>query len=293
MDLKKVVSSKVFDKFILFIIIINSVTLGIETYKGVSPQLSYILKFLDHIFLGVFVFETILKMAAFRLGFFRDPWRIFDFLVISVSLVPASSSFSIIRSLRVLRTLRMVSVVPSLKRVVNSLLLAIPGLGAVGAILLLTFYVGSVMATELFGEYFPEWFGSLGASAYTLFQVMTLESWSMGIVRPVMEQFPLSWLFFLPFILITTFTMLNLFIAVIVSAMQIEADSASKEETEQGQKDRDRVLSEILVLREKVDKFSMLMEQSMLIKDEGYTSGARGIEHSTTLNYTEQVSRND
>jgi voltage-gated sodium channel len=129
--------------------------------------------------------------------------------------------------------MRLVSVAPSMKAVVSALIKSLPGMGAIVALLTLVFYVSAVMATTLFGEAFPEWFGNLGRSFYTLFQIMTLESWSMGIVRPVMEKQPMAWLFFVPFILIATFTMLNLFIAVVVNAMQ------AHHEAEQGKSDRD------------------------------------------------------
>ena len=104
-------------------------------------------------------------------------------------------------------------------------------MGSIVVLMLLVFYVFSVMATGLFGEAFPEWFGSLGASSYSLFQIMTLESWSMGIVRPVMEAFPWAWAFFIPFIMSTTFTVLNLFIGIIVSAMQAEHEQDAARRT--------------------------------------------------------------
>ena len=108
---------------------------------------------------------------------------------------------------------------PQLRRIADAILQAVPGIGAIARLMGILFYVGAVMATTLFGERFPEWFGSLGNSLYTLFQVMTLESWSMGIVRPVMEVYPHAWLFFVPFILVSAFVMLNLFVAVIVDTM--------------------------------------------------------------------------
>jgi voltage-gated sodium channel len=110
--------------------------------------------------------------------------------------------------------------VPSMRRVVGALLAAIPGLGSIALVLAIIFYVFGVIGTNLFAETHPQWFGTLGRSLYTLFQVMTLESWSMGISRPVMEAHPYAWLFFVTFILVATFTMLNLFIAIIVNAMQ-------------------------------------------------------------------------
>jgi voltage-gated sodium channel len=111
--------------------------------------------------------------------------------------------------------------------VVTALLAAIPGLSSIMLVLMLVFYVFAVMATNLFAEPFPDWFGNIGRSMYTLFQVMTLEGWSMEIARPIMEKFPYAWLFFVPFIMIATFTMLNLFVAIIVSAMQSQAEQES------------------------------------------------------------------
>jgi voltage-gated sodium channel len=183
---------------------------------------------LDRAMLSVFVAEIALRLWVHRAAFFRDPWSVFDFLVVAIALVPASGPFAVLRALRVLRVLRLLTVVPSMRRVVGGLLAAIPGLSSIAAVLGLMFYVFAVIASKLFGATFPDWFGNLGLSLYTLFQVMTLESWSMGIVRPVMEVYPYAWAFFIPFILMATFTMLNLFIGVIVSAMQsfTETDKA-------------------------------------------------------------------
>lgn len=144
----------------------------------------------------------------------------FDLTVVAIALYPASGQFAILRALRVLRVFRILTIVPSMRRVVGGLLAAIPGIGSIAMLLSVVFYVFAVIATKLFGATHPQWFGTIGESLYSLFQIMTLESWSMGIVRPVMEQHPQAWLFFVPFILIATFTMLNLFIGVIVSSIQ-------------------------------------------------------------------------
>jgi voltage-gated sodium channel len=252
-DFRKVVEASAFEKFILAVIVVNAVTLGLETSPDLSPVSLGSLHLIDKVCLVIFSIELALKGFIYRSSFLKDPWRVFDLLVVGVALIPATGMFSVVRALRVLRTLRMVSVVPSLRRVISGLLNALPGLGSVGAIMLLIFYVGSVMATKLFGEGFPEWFGTLGESAYSLFQIMTLESWSMGVVRPVMEKFPFAWAFFLPFILIATFTMLNLFIAVIVNAMQAETDKAAMERAERSHDERELMLQEIRDLNHKVD----------------------------------------
>ena len=179
--------------------------------------------------LTVFVIEILGKLAYRNWRFFLNGWNVFDFAIVTIALIPASGPLAVLRSLRILRALRLLSVVPSMRRVVQALLSAIPGIGSVGLLILLIFYVGAVVSTKVFGAAFPEWFGSIGASMYTLFQVMTLESWSMGIVRPVMEVHPLSWIFFIPFILVTSFTVLNLFIGIIVDAMQSQHMAEQKD----------------------------------------------------------------
>jgi len=205
--------------FIMALIVVNAVILGLETEPAVMRRFGDILIALDQAILAVFVVEIALRIFAHRLSFFRDPWSLFDFAVVGIALVPASGPFAVLRALRVLRVLRILTMVPSMRRVVGALLSSIPGLGSIALVLLLIYYVFAVIATKLFGVNFPQWFGSIGESLFSLFQIMTLESWSMGIVRPVMELHPNAWIFFIVFILIATFTMLNLFIAIIVNAM--------------------------------------------------------------------------
>lgn len=214
-----------FQYTITALILINAVILGLETAPSIMQRWGGLLRLLDQLILTCFVVEIALRFVAHGWRLLRDPWGVFDTLVVAIALVPASGPLAVLRALRVLRVLRLVSIVPSMRVVVQSLLASLPGMGSIVALLGLIFYVAAVIATQLFGEQFPEWFGTLGASLYTLFQVMTLESWSMGIVRPVMETYPYAWLYFVPFILIATFMMLNLFIAVIVDAIQHQRDA--------------------------------------------------------------------
>lgn len=227
---------------LISLILVNALILGLETSQSLMQAWGPWLIAADKAILAIFVVEIALRLLAQRLAYFRDPWNVFDFSVVAISLVPASGPLAVLRALRVLRVLRLIKLVPSMKRVVGGLLSALPGLGSVAAIIGLIFYVSAVIATKLFGADFPQWFGSLGASAFTLFQVMTLESWAMGIVRPVMEVFPQAWIFFLIFILTSTFTMLNLFIAVIVNAIQ-------QEHQDDGLPKKD---SELALLREEI-----------------------------------------
>lgn len=227
---------------LIVLILINAVILGLETSPSLMADWGYWLSAADRAILAVFVVEIALRLFVHRLAYFRDPWNVFDFAVVAIALVPASGPLAVLRALRILRVLRLITLVPSMKRVVGGLLAALPGLGSVVAIISIIFYVAAVIATELFSTRFPELFGDLGKSAFTLFQVMTLEGWAMEVVRPVMTIYPSSWIFFLAFILASTFTLLNLFIAVIVNAIHQE-----------GAGDRaDPTATEIVRLREEI-----------------------------------------
>lgn len=207
-------------RWIVALIIINAAILGLETSPAIMARWGTLLVTLDRICLAVFVTEIAIKMAAWQRYFWRSGWNVFDLLVVMIAVVPGAGPWAVLRSLRVLRVLRLLTVIPSLRKVVAAFLHSIPGLAGVVAVMAIFFYTMGVLATRLFGEQYPDWFGSLGNSLYSLFQIMTLESWSMGIVRPVMETHPWAWAFFVPFIVIATFTILNLFIGIIVSTMQ-------------------------------------------------------------------------
>ena len=210
--------------FLVFLIVVNAAILGIETNHEVMDIWGHEMFLLDHVILGIFILEIVLLIAARGLSFFKDAWCVFDFIVVGIALVPASGSLSVLRALRVLRVLRLINKVESMRKVVGGLLSSLPGLGSVFGLIMIIFYVASVIATNLYHKDFPDWFGSLTTSAFTLFQVMTLESWADGIARPVMEVFPYSWVFFILFILIATFIIFNLFIAVIVDSITADKD---------------------------------------------------------------------
>jgi len=217
-------------RFIMGVILFNAVLLGLETSKPVMAAAGEVILTLDRLCLAIFVVEIVLKLFALGGRFFRSGWNLFDLAVVGVALLPATGGLSVLRALRVLRVLRLISVAPSLRRVVEGFLLALPGMGSVMMLIGLIYYIASVMATKLFSASFPDWFGDLGLSAYTLFQVMTLESWSMGIVRPVMEVYPYAWIFFIAFILVTTFAVINLFVGLVVNSMQEAAEADKPDE---------------------------------------------------------------
>lgn len=243
--IKTMIESAWFQNAIMAVIVMNAVVIGLETSAGVMAAVGSILVVLDQIAITIFVVEILLKLLVYRFTFFRSGWNIFDFVIVSAALLPLGGNFAILRALRIVRAFRLISAMPKMRQVVQGLLSAIPSMGSVILLLSLIFYVAAVMATKLFGASFPQWFGSVGSSLYSLFQIMTLESWSMGIVRPIMEVYSWAWVFFVPFVLVTSFVVLNLFIAIIVNAMHEEAD-------EEQSAQRDIILDEIRGLRQEL-----------------------------------------
>ncbi len=235
---------------IIGVILFNALLLGLETSPRAMAAAGPLIVALDKLCLAIFVLEIALKLAAHGRRFFTSGWNLFDFAIVGIALVPGAQAFSVLRALRVLRVLRVISAAPSLRRVVEGLISALPGMGSVFLLMAIIFYIGAVMATQLFGDRFPEWFGSIGGSAYTLFQVMTLESWSMGIVRPVMEVYPFAWAFFVPFIMVTTFAVVNLLVGLIVNSMQ---EAHGLEEGERTDAYRDEVLARLADIERKLD----------------------------------------
>ncbi len=240
--LDKWLERPIVSNFIIVVIIVNAIVLGLETSKPIMAQFGTLILVIDQACLTIFVLEIVAKLIARGTRFFRNGWNLFDFAVVAIALVPSTGGLSVLRALRILRVLRVVSVAPSLRRVVEGFVTALPGMGSVFLLMSIIFYIGAVIATKLFGTDFPQWFGSLGQSGYTLFQVMTLESWSMGIVRPVMELYPYAWAFFLPFILVTTFAVVNLLVGLIVNSMQ---DAHQEEDVQRTDAYRDDVLERL------------------------------------------------
>ena len=236
---------------ILAVILVNAIILGMETSPSIMANYGGLLHTLDNICLVIFVAELLLKLFAKGLAFFRDPWNLFDFIVIGISLAPASEGLSVLRALRILRVLRALSFAPRLRRTIEGFISALPGMSSVIILMAIIFYIGAVIATKLFAADFPMWFGSIGKSGYTLFQIMTLESWSMGIVRPVMEVYPTAWLFFVPFILITSFAVVNVLVGLIVNSMH---EAHSEEETEATDAYRDDVLNQLKAMSKRLEE---------------------------------------
>ena len=245
---------------IVALILLNAILLGTETSADIMDRFGEEISIIDHTILMIFICETILLIFSKGKSYWTDPWCLFDFIVIAIAIVPATESLSVLRALRVLRVLRLINKVQSMKRVVAGLLGSLASLGSVMGLLLIVFYVSAVITTNVFGGTFPDLFGNIGSSFFTLFQVMTLESWSDGIARPIMEKFPYAWVFFVTFILMATFVVVNLFIAVIVDSF-----ASLKNDTTQDAKDTNS--DDIVVKREEFLAFQReLIEMKEMIK---------------------------
>ena len=262
--LREFVESRAFNAFVTAVIIVNAITLGLETSPAMIASIGTMLHVADTAALWIFTAELLLKLHVYRGRFFKDGWNIFDFAIVTIAWIPAAGPLSVLRALRIMRILRLVSIVPSMRKVVGALFGALPGMGSIVLVLMLVFYIAAVMATNLFGEHFPDFFGNVGASMFSLFQIMTLESWSMGIVRPVMDVYPHAWAFFVPFIIVTSFTVLNLFIALIVNSMQsLNAETADEihEEAEIAHDEREALSRQISELSDEIRKLRRQVAQ--------------------------------
>lgn len=275
--LKKFIESRAFETFILVVIILNAILIGLQTIPAINNAAGFILEILDYIFLGIFIIEMILKLIAYRLSYFKDGWNWFDMLIILVSVFSNLSFlssfrvfriFRVFRSLKAMRSMRMVSSLRHLRVIVVAIGRSIPSIAWTGMLLILIYYIFSIIGVTLFGEAFPDWFGDIGKSMYTLFQVMTLESWSMGISRPVMEVFPLAWIYFVPFVLISSFIVMNVVVGIVVNAISEVAEETKKfipvkktEEKPEENSDKQNIAKELSALKEHISALEELLEK--------------------------------
>jgi voltage-gated sodium channel len=229
------------EHFIVAVILVNAVVLGFETSRAAMASYGSLLVAIDKACLVIFCVEIAARLLAYRWAFWRSGWNIFDFAVVAVALVPGAGPWAVLRTLRVLRVMRLLTVIPSLRKVVAAFLHAIPGLGGVLLLMCVFLYTSAVLAVNLFGEKFPQWFGTLGGSLFSLFQILTLEGWA-DMAREVMAVYPWASLFFIPFIIVATFTVLNLFIGIIVSTMQ---ELATKPDTEDNKESATEILQRL------------------------------------------------
>lgn len=220
--LKIFIEHKYTNNFILFIILINSILLGFMTDVTLMNKYGSFMQLICDICVYIYTIELIIKLIVYNKNFFKDGWNNFDFLIVITSWIPTGgifASFRVFRILRTLRALRLITQFEKLRIIVQAIIISIPNVAWASLLLIIIFYIFAIIGTTLFAVSFPAWFGSIGKSMFSLFQIMTLESWSMGIARPVMDVYPYAWLFFVPFILISSFIVMNVIIGIVVNAI--------------------------------------------------------------------------
>ena len=275
---KKFVENQAFQNFILGVIVFNCVLMGLQTSAVLTAKCGDLLNLLDNICLGIFIVELGLKIIAYNKNFLKDGWNIFDTIIVLMSLFSSMaflSSLRIFRIFRVFRSLkalksfrgfRMISSLKKLQVIIMAIVKSLPSIAWTGGLLLLVYYIFALMGVSFFGAAFPEWFGDLGKTMYTLFQVMTLESWSMGIARPVMEAYPAAWLYFVPFVLISSFIVMNVVVGIVVNAISDVTANDKQEEIkdsaeENSENKSDRIQLEMQAIREHMENLEALMSE--------------------------------
>lgn len=255
----RLVSSRRFNHIITGLIIINAILIGIETYPTIYDNYRLIFITLDWLILTIFTIEIALKIFASRLEFFKNNWNNFDFIIVLGSLIFYTTPFvSVLRIFRVLRVLRAITAFPKLRRVVSALLMAIPTIMSVIVIMMIVFYVYAIIGTAFYAEVAPEYFGNLQRSFITLFQIFTLDSWASGLYRPLFSEIVSAWFYFVSFIVIATFIMINLIVGEIVNNAQKISEEIG-EDTREIKADT----SEIESLRADVQELKTMLQQML------------------------------
>ncbi|GGA83136.1 ion transporter [Ornithinibacillus halotolerans] len=220
----------IFTNTIIVLIILNAILVGLETYSNVASKFHEWIYFGDRLLLWIFTIEIVIRLVGRKSlkSFIKDPWNMFDVIIVALGHILVGSHYvTVLRVVRVLRVLRAVSIIPSLRKMVNALILTIPSMGTIMLLLGIFFYIYAVIGTMLYSDIAPEYFGTLHDSLLALFQVITLESWASGVMRPILAEDPTSWWYFVTFIVIGAFVIINLFVGVIVN----NVEEASREET--------------------------------------------------------------
>lgn len=273
---REVVESGRFQRLVLGVIFVNAVSLGLSTSPALSDRYGIALRVIEVAVLVAFGLEMVLRLYAGGRRFFRDPWNWFDLIIVCLALLPMTSFFSVMRVLRVLRLARIVSVIPSLRRVIAALLSAVPGIGSIIVMLMVALYSGAILGVQLFRSAAPEYFGSLDRSLFTMFEIMTLENWP-GVAEPIVQERPAAWVFFVAYIVLTAFILLNLLIGVIVSAMEIEVNRHRWQEDQRlERKQHEAVMTELRELRAMVGRLQDAVPSAGPVGDADGTPGRLG-----------------
>ncbi|WP_394252235.1 ion transporter [Vibrio profundi] len=250
-------NNKIFELFVISVIICSALMIGVNTYEIPSSIMS-ILKVLDWMITVIFLVEIVIRFVGEpdKKRFFHNFWNVFDTLIVVVSLVPIQSGDMAVlgRLVRIFRVLRMVSIIPELRLLINSLVKALPQLGYVMLLMFIIFYIYAAVGATFFAEINPVLWGDISISLLTLFRVMTFEDWT-DVMYETMTVYPLSWSYYLTFIFFTAFAFLNMVIGIVVNVLEQERQAIEKEETAQANEPT------MADLKQELDEIKQLLKQ--------------------------------
>ena len=257
---RAIVEKHSFQMFIITVIVVNAITIGLETVFR-EGAVAIALEVFDYLCLLIYIGEAYLKIRAWGGDYFKDGWNIFDFAIIVLSIMPPSiiplpvQVARVVRLFRAARVFRLISVFHQMRIIVEAIGRSLPGVAWTALLLVLLMYVFDVAGVFLFGEQFPEYFGDLGAGMFTLFTVVTLEGWP-DVARTIIATYPAAWLYFVPFVILSAFIMVNVVLGIIVSAIEERTQAARIDASES----RDAQLStELAELRAQVETVEYLL----------------------------------
>ena len=260
---QRIVETRWFEHFIIGLILLNGVVLGLETAPAIVTEYGPWLERINQIVIAIFVVEAALKIIAVapQLNrYFGNGWNLFDFSVVVLSLLPATGEFAMIARLaRLLRVARLLSTIPELRLIVSTLVRSIPSMGHVLMLMSIIFYIYAVAGYHLFHEHDPTHWRNLGISLLTLFRIVTLEDWT-DVMYTAMELHPSAWVYFVSFVVVGTFVVINLFIAVVINNLE-EAKAERLAELQQPPT-RDEILVELLQTQEALARLQEKLERS-------------------------------
>jgi voltage-gated sodium channel len=231
----RIADSTRFQVFISGVIVANAITLGLGTYGGIEDEAGSLLTTLDDLFLGIFVVELVIRIAAFGgrpQDFFRSGWNVFDFVVIGAAFVPGiRENVTMLRLVRLLRVVRLVSVFPDMRVLVRAMVKSLPPIGSLVLLTLLLMYVYGMVGWILFHEDDPQNWGDIGTAMLSLFEMLTLENWP-ALLDAAQKIHPSSWIFFVSYILVASFLVINILLAIIINSMEEVREAERKRDRE-------------------------------------------------------------
>ena len=256
-------SNKLFEITVIFIIVFSALVTGVKTYE-INSTLNQLVLGLDTFITLFFLFEVSIRLIAEprTLDFFKKGWNVFDFVIVVTSMLPVDGNDTVLlaRLLRIFRVLRLISVIPELRVLINSLLKALPRMGYIALLMLIIFYIYAAIGSFIFGTINPVLWGNISIAMLTLFRVSTFEDWT-DVMYETMDVYPLSWIFYLTFIFLTAFVFLNMMIGVVLDAMQREQNQYDRERDDSEADEVHYIKAEMDQLSLKLDTIETLLRQ--------------------------------